>query len=79
MEEKLKAFLKEHKAKLAFETNLKNLNKGGYKTIAKYCDRYPLKAGMQRAFTLAFLYIETPEGRDYWLDLDIKWREYIKQ
>jgi hypothetical protein len=69
MEEQFIEFLKENRAKLAFEANLKAQH--GL-TLKKYLQRFNYrKSG--RLVSHAFRFIDTPEGRDYWLDLSTMW------
>jgi len=75
MEEQFIEFLKEHKVKLAFQKEL--LNHRGI-TINKYLSRYSWrKAGVGKVLQNAFRFIETEAGREFWLDINDKWKEYV--
>jgi translation elongation factor EF-4 len=75
MEEQFINFLKDHKAKLAFEANLKEAR--GI-TLKKYLDRFNYRKGAKRLIAHAFRFIDTPEGRDYWLELSTEWYKDVR-
>lgn len=75
MEEKFIEYLKENRAKLAFENNLKSQHG---MTLKKYLERFNYRRGAGRLVAHAFRFRETPEGRDYWLDLSTGWYKTIR-
>jgi len=74
MEEQFIEFLKEQRIKLAFETEIKRVR--GV-TLAVYLKRYHGRNAM-KYIKHAFRFIETPQGRDFWLDINAKWYENLK-
>jgi hypothetical protein len=75
-EELFLEFLKEHKLKLAFSLEVK---KHRNITLTQYLSRYSWRRmGVGKVIQNAFRFIETEQGRDYWLDINDKWKEAVK-
>ena len=75
-EQKFLEFLKANEIKLAFGIELKKYR--GI-TLTAYLSRYSWRRfGAAKVLQNAFRFIDTPQGRDYWLAMNDKWREYLK-
>lgn len=68
-------FLKKHKALTKFKTNLKQRGFIGVKSIKRLCSKRTLFNFMLLSFSWAM----SPEGDDYWNNLDKLWfKEYMR-
>ena len=75
-EQKFLEFLKENKIKLAFTLELKK-HRGI--TLNEYLSRYSWrKFGANKVLQNSFPFIATEQGRDYWLEMNNKWKESIR-
>jgi hypothetical protein len=69
-------FLKEHKLKLAYSLELKK-HRGI--TLTAYLSRYSWRRfGVGKVLQNGFRFLETEQGRDYWLAVNDKWKEVVK-
>lgn len=76
MEEQFIEFLKERKLKLSYEREL--LKHRGI-TLKKYLDRYSWRrAGAHKVLSNGISFIESEQGRDFWLIVNAEWKEYVK-
>ena len=66
MKESFIGFLKEHDA---YERFVKNLEGCGYNSLDDLCTKEPPCCWV----SIAFIWDQTPEGRDYWDSLDAIW------
>lgn len=76
MEEQFIEFLKERKIKLAVEREI--LKHRGI-TLKKYLSRYSWRRyGVGKVLQNAFNFLESEQGRDYWLLVNSEWKEQVK-
>ena len=62
-------FLKSHRAFKRYKRNVAKLNK--FVTCDAICSE-------ENMISSAFPWVRTPEGREYWLDLDNLWRGLVE-
>jgi hypothetical protein len=76
MEEQFIEFLKERKLKLSYEREL--LKHRGI-TLKKYLSRYSWRrAGAHKVLQNGISFIESEQGRDFWLIVNAEWRELVR-
>jgi hypothetical protein len=76
-EERFLEFLKDEQIKLAFATELKKYR--GI-TLTAYLSRYSWRRfGANKVLQNGFRFIDTPQGRDYWLGMSDKWRQKLQE
>ena len=75
MEEKFIEFLKEKGLKLAYEAELKKYR--GI-TMKAYLKRYSWnRFGAHKVLQNGFRFIDTPQGREFWIGINTEWRELV--
>ena len=76
--EKFERFLKSHGAFGKYKRNVVDFNKFmGYIYSNKFVTCDAICSG-ENMISSAFPWVRTPEGREYWLDLDNLWRELVE-
>ena len=73
-------FLEENNALIAWENNYlaRQVEKGTNRTRAEFFSKM-LDTGRYRLIGGAFVWMDTPQGHDYWDDLDRKWVLFLHQ